>query len=172
MLQSLLSECLKLTVHRETKELPVYALVVAKDGRKLHETKPGDTYPNGIQGRDGIARAGSISLTDGAGGRSEFTGQGITMASLPQTLSEQLHRTVLDKTGLAGIYDLKLEWTPAESQALKEIDRDPMPDSPPADSLGPSIFTALQEQLGLKLESQRGPIEILVIDHVEKPSED
>ena len=96
MLQSLLSDRLKLTVHRVTKELPIYALVIAKDGPKLHEAKPGDTYPNGIKGRDGIARAGLMRLTDGAGGRSEFTGQGITMASLAQTLSDQLHRTVLD----------------------------------------------------------------------------
>ena len=93
------------------------------------------------------------------------------MASLAQTLSDQLHRTVLDKTALAGIYDLKLEWIPAESQSLKEIDRDPMPDLPPTDSSGPSIFMALQEQLGLKLESQKGPVEILVIDHVDRPSE-
>jgi uncharacterized protein (TIGR03435 family) len=93
------------------------------------------------------------------------------MATLVQTFSEQLHRTILDKTGLAGIYDIKLEWMPAESQTLKGIDGDRMPDSPPADSSGPSIFTALQEQLGLKLESQKGPVEVLVIDHVEKPSE-
>ena len=69
------------------------------------------------------------------------------------------------------ILSLKLEWTPAESETLKAIDRDPMPDSPRADSSGSSIFTALQEQLGLKVESKR-PVEILVIDQVEQPSED
>lgn len=127
--------------------------------------------PTEYKGRDGIARAGLIRLTDGAGGRSEFIGQGIAVTSLVQMLSEQLHRTILDKTALAGIYDLKLAWIPAESQTLKEIDRDPMPDLPPADSSGPSIFTALQEQLGLKLESQKGRVETLVIDHVEKPLE-
>lgn len=171
MLQSILSDRLKLTVHRETKELPIYALVVAKDGPKLHEAKPGDTYPNGIKGPDGIGRPGYMNQTIGAGGRSEFIGQGITMASLVGLLSEQLHRTVLDKTGLAGNYDFKLEWTVDENQTLKGIDGDPMPDSPTADSSGPSIFTAIQDQLGLKLESKKGPVEILVIDHVEKPSE-
>ena len=116
MLQSLLSDGLRLAVHRVTKELPIYALVIAKDGPRLHKTKPGDTYPNGIKGRDGIARAGSIRQTDGAGGRGEFIGQGIAVTSLAQMLSEQLQRAVLDKTGLAGICDLKLEWTPTESQ--------------------------------------------------------
>lgn len=111
MLQSLLSDRLKLTVHRETKELPIYALVVAKDGPKLHEAKPGDTYPNGIKGPDGIGGPGMNVQTIGAGGRSELIGQGLTMASLVGLLSEQLHRTVLDKTGLTGTAPTILNWS-------------------------------------------------------------
>jgi uncharacterized protein (TIGR03435 family) len=80
----------------------------------------------------------------------------------------------LDRTGLTGTYDFKLQWTPDESQPFRGIDGNPVlvpQDVHPPDSSGPSIFTAIQEQLGLKLESQKGPAKILVVDHVEKPSE-
>jgi uncharacterized protein (TIGR03435 family) len=92
-----------------------------------------------------------------------------------QQLSQQLGRTVLDQTGLKGIYDLTLKWTPDQSTAAMNQSppgAGPAPDNaPPPDTSGPSIFTAVQEQLGLKLESTKGPVEILVIDHVEQPSE-
>jgi uncharacterized protein (TIGR03435 family) len=105
-------------------------------------------------------------------GRGRLVAQGIPIASLLPPLTQQLERTVLDKTGLKGTYDITLLWTP-EDQA-------PMPNGaegnrqgsgPAADSSGASIFTAIQEQLGLKLESQKGQVEGLVIDHVERPSE-
>lgn len=170
MLQALLADRFKLAIHRETKELPVYALVVAKNGPKLQEAKPGDTYPNGIKGPDGVARAGFMRM-----GRGELTGQGLPMSSLVRLLTQQLGRTVMDKTDLTGKYDFTLKWTPDESQGamLKGPDggQPGAASAPPPDSSGPSIFTALQEQLGLKLESQKGQVEILVIDHVEKPSE-
>ena len=170
MLQALLAERFKLAVHRETKELPEYALVIAKSGPKLQEAKPGETYPNGIKGPDGIARAGFMRM-----GRGDLTAQGLSMSTVVRLLSQQLGRTVLDKTGLTGIYDFTLKWTPDESQDGPL--RGPEPgqpgsgSSPSSDSSGPSIFTAIQEQLGLKLEPQKGPVEVLVIDHVEKPSE-
>jgi uncharacterized protein (TIGR03435 family) len=90
-------------------------------------------------------------------------------------LSHQLGRTVLDKTGLKGNYDFTLEWTPDQSQPAMlmgpEGGKPGTDNAPPPESSGPSLFTAIQEQLGLKLESTKGPVEILVIDHVEKPSE-
>ncbi len=175
MLQALLADRFKLTIHRETKELPVFALVIAKNGPKLQEAKPGDPYPNGFKGPNGGSGAGMMRGSLGAGGKSELVGQAVPMSSLVRLLSGQLHRTVVDNTGLAGKYDFALQWTPDESPGavLKGADGgQPGSDSASSsDSSGPTIFTAVQEQLGLKLESQKGPVQILVIDHVEKPSE-
>jgi uncharacterized protein (TIGR03435 family) len=90
-------------------------------------------------------------------------------------LSQYLGRTTLNQTGLKGDYDFTLQWTPDQDEGL--ILKSPqggMPgtdNAPPLDSSGPSIFTAMQEQLGLKLDSQKGPVPILVIEHVERPSE-
>jgi uncharacterized protein (TIGR03435 family) len=103
------------------------------------------------------------------------TGQGISIENLTRLLSQQLGRTIVDQTGLTGNYDFTLQWTPDERAG-------PMPDASqgggarsedatPPDSSRPSIFTAIQEQLGLKLESRKVPVEMLVIDHVEPPSE-
>ncbi len=170
MLQALLADRFKLTVQHETKELSMYALVVAKSGPKLQEAKPDDTYPNGVKGPDGVGRPGMMRM-----GRGEVTGQGLPMTALAKLLTTQLGRTVVDKTGLTGKYDFKLQWTPDESEGAMFKGPGTGPQgtaSPPAsDTSGPSIFTAIQEQLGLKLESQKGPVEVLVIDRVEKPSE-
>ena len=171
MLQVLLADRFKLTIHRETKELPVYMLVIAKNGPKIQEAKPGDTYPNGFKGPDGRAGAGMFFMD----GRGSVTGQGIPIENLARLLSQQLGRKVEDKTALTSKYDFTLKWTPDESQGAMFKGPGPGPQDaasrPPPDASGPSIFTALQEQLGLKLESQRGPVEILVIDHAEQPSE-
>ena len=108
-------------------------------------------------------------------GRGQIDAQEVPLQFLAESLSRQLGRTVVDKTGLTGAYDFTLTWTPDESQ--RQMFKGP-PDgkeagdgAPPPDASGPTIFTAIQEQLGLKLESQKGPVEILVIDHVERPSE-
>jgi uncharacterized protein (TIGR03435 family) len=101
-------------------------------------------------------------------------GQALEMKGIVRMLSGELGRTVVDKTGLTGKYDFILKFTPEEGDAadFKGPDSGPGPGgAPPADSSGPSIFAAIQEQLGLKLESQKGPVDTLVIDHVEKPSE-
>jgi bla regulator protein BlaR1 len=104
-----------------------------------------------------------------------LTAQGLPVSSVVRLLSQQLGRTVIDKTGLTGNYDFTLKWAPDESQgAMLRGPAGAQPgaeSAPPTDSTGPSIFTAIQEQLGLKLESQKGPVEILVIDHAERPSE-
>jgi bla regulator protein BlaR1 len=169
MLQALLADRYKLTLHRETKDLPIYVLIVAKDGPKFKQATPGETYPNGIKGPDGHSGAGMMMM-----GREGLTGQGVELMNLVRHLTRQLGRTVVDKTGLTGRYDFTLKWTPDET--LGGAPKGPQSgqagvgDTPPTDS-SPSLFTALQEQLGLKLESQKGPVEILVIDHVEKPSE-
>ncbi|HLY60996.1 MAG TPA: M56 and DUF3738 domain-containing protein [Terriglobia bacterium] len=176
--QSLLADRFKLSLSHATKELPVYALVIAKNGPKLHEAKAGETYPNGIKGPDGRVHNGMGLMRIGGG---ELTGQGVPMSSLVHMLSQQLGRDVLDKSGLKGNYDFNLKWTPDPGQGGMFSGPEhggpgagsSGPDSaPPPDASGPSIFTAVQEQLGLKLESQKGPVDILVIEHIEKPSED
>src|SRR5208282_231631 len=172
LIQSLLADRFALKVSHTSKELPIYALVVAKGGPKVPEAKPGDTYPNGIKRPDGRPVGGAGMMTMGPG---QLTGQGVPITFLVQQLSQQLGRTVLDQTGLKGIYDLTLKWTPDQSSGgmfQGPPGGGPAPDNaPPPDTSGPSIFTAVQEQLGLKLESTKGPVEILIIDHVAQPSE-
>jgi uncharacterized protein (TIGR03435 family) len=168
MLQPLLAERFKLKAHTETKQLPVYELIVAKGGPKLKEATPGDTYANGFKGPDGVGRGGMMRM-----GRGQLTGQGVPITTLTNLLSQQLQRTVVDKTGLTGKYDLELNWTPEQGEGgLGPPPGAASPQAEPApDATGPSIFTALQEQLGLKLQSTKGPVETLVIDHAEMPSE-
>jgi uncharacterized protein (TIGR03435 family) len=168
MLQPLLADRFKLKVHTETKELPVYELVLAKGGSKLKEATPGDTYANGIKGPDGVGRGGMMRV-----GRGQLTAQAVPISNLANMLSTQLHRSVLDKTGLTGKYDLELNWTPdpGAEPMFKGPDLGQHSSDNAPDSSGPTIFTALQEQLGLKLQSARGPVETIVIDHVEMPSE-
>jgi bla regulator protein blaR1 len=170
MIQALLADRFKLTLHHETKELPEYVLVVAKNGPKMQEAKPDDTYPNGFKGPDGRPGAGMMRMMPG-----QITAQGVVLANLVRTLSAQLGSTVIDKTGLTGKYDFTLQWSPDMNQPSTMTAGGAGGQGPgaaaPADSSGPSIFTALEEQLGLKLESQKGPVDILVIAHVEEPSE-
>ena len=100
-------------------------------------------------------------------GRGQLTGTAAPMSILVTQLSQQLGRSVIDKTGLAGQYDFELKWTPDLGQSQGgPADAGPQPDPP-----GPSIFTAIQEQLGLRLESTKGPVDVLVIDYAEKPTE-
>jgi bla regulator protein BlaR1 len=166
MLQALLADRFKLTVHHETKELPVYALIIAENGAKLQQAKPGDTYANGIKGPNGHPGGpGNVRM-----GRGTLTGQALSMADFVRALSDQLGRPVLDKTGLTGRYDLNLQWTPDDSQ-VPMFKATGTPSASQSAASGSSLFTTMQDQLGLKLESQDSPVEILVIDHVEKPSE-
>ena len=162
MLQPVLAERFQLKVHRETRNLPVYELVLAKGGPKFHEAKSGDTYPNGIKGPDGHSGPGLMWLQDG-----RLTCQAVGMTELTRILSQRLGHNVLDKTGLTGKYDLAMEWPPEDRPG-------PMSEGGEggnaAESSGPSIFTVIQEQLGLKLESHKTAVEVLVIDHVEAPS--
>jgi len=170
MLQSLLEDRFQLKMHPETKEMPVYALVVAKDGPKLKEVNEpapdsvetgGRGNPGGRGGRQGLMRMG----------RGQLSGQAVGLDMLVTQLSNILGRAVIDKTGLKGKYDLTLEWAPDESQGMMFRGGPPDAGATSPDTAGPSIFTALQEQLGLRLESQKGAVQIFVVDRVEKPSE-
>jgi uncharacterized protein (TIGR03435 family) len=170
MVQALLEDRFKLTLHHETQELSEYVLEVAKSGPKLQETKPHDTYPTGFAGPDGRGIDGMLM---GAPGR--FAGQAVNLGTLAYALSMQLGAPVVNKTGLTGRYDVTLKWTPDTSQSQvvggAGAARQGPGDPPPPETSARSLFTAIEEQLGLKLESQKGPVDIIVIDHVEPPSE-
>jgi uncharacterized protein (TIGR03435 family) len=165
MLQALLAERFNLKIHRETKEEPVYFLSVGKNGPKLQDAKPGDTHT--FPGPDGSAVRGQIQLGSGSGGSRKAGAHSVSMSLFGEYLSFVLARPVVDRTGLTGAYDFTLEWMPDMAQT-------PIPDAANADNLpgapGASIFMAIQEQLGLKLEAGKAPIEVVVIDHVERPS--
>jgi uncharacterized protein (TIGR03435 family) len=159
MVHRMLADRYKLAIHRETKELPLYNLILAKGGTKLKEADPNDTYPNGIKAADGTSRPGMFRMGPGV-----FTAQAVPIGTLISSLSQQVHRIVTDKTGLTGKYDFALNWTPDDNRSEGQ-------DSGTAANAGISLFTALQEQLGLKLEPAKGPVETIVIDHLELPSE-
>jgi uncharacterized protein (TIGR03435 family) len=150
-LRSLLADRFQLTLHPETKEQPVYALIVAKGGSKLQES----TEARGL-----IRRMG----------RGTLKGQAVGLGMLALNLSNELGRRVIDKTGLSGKYDFELTWTPTQPSAAPLSPPPQTAESALAADPGPSIFTALQEQLGLRLESEKGPVEVLVIDRAERPS--
>ncbi|MGH9240994.1 MAG: TIGR03435 family protein [Vicinamibacterales bacterium] len=141
MVQALLTERFQLKVHSEERQLPIYALVIGKDGHKL---RPADdaARPN-VSGNSGLIVAQKISVLN-----------------LARLLSPRLDRPVIDRTGLDGRYDFRLQW------ALE-----PGPAAGAADTSAPSLFTAIQEQLGLKLEVQKGPVQVMVIDSAQRPSE-
>jgi uncharacterized protein (TIGR03435 family) len=160
MIQALLAERFGLVFHRETRDMAVYMLVVGKSGSKLHEAKPGDTYPNGIKLSNGPGGAGVMMMRGGPGGTFIITAQAVPLSSFITQLSGNSGRRVLDKTGLTGKYDFELTYALDQNASAGAS----------AEPSAPSIFTAIQEQLGLKLEPGKGPVEVIVIDHAEKPS--
>lgn len=160
MVQALLAERFGLVFHRETRDMQVYMLMIAKNGSKLHEAKPGDTYPNGIKLQNGPGGAGVMMMRSGAGGTFIVTAQGVPLSSFIPQLSYNSGRPILDKTGLTGKYDFELTYALDQNASAGAT----------SDSTGSSIFTAIQEQLGLKLEPGKGPVEVVVIDRAEKPS--
>ncbi len=182
MLQALLAERFQMTFHRETKEVMGYVLVLGKGASKMKKVaddegelgggpgpggpggRPGGPGPGGPVGPGG-PRAGTVRM-----GRGSIDAQGVPIDMLATQLSNQLGRRVVDNTGLKGLYDIKLDWTPDDSQVQgpREVGGDT---AAPVDSAGPSVFTAVQEQLGLKLEGQKGPVDLLIIDKIEKPVE-
>jgi uncharacterized protein (TIGR03435 family) len=139
-LQALLADRFRLAIHRETKLVPGYVLVVAKNGFRLKETTD-----------DG--RGLNINSD-----RGKLIAERISLGTLARSLSGNLSSPVVDMTGSKGVFDVTLEWAPASSETAEA-------------SAGPSIFTAVQDQLGLKLETHKEPVEIVIIDRIEKPSE-
>jgi uncharacterized protein (TIGR03435 family) len=166
MLQSLFADRFKLAVHHETKQSNVYALVVAKGGPKIKlsadQTSPDVNGPSppGAGPNHGAIRLGAGSMI----------GNAVPLSRFANLLSQRLDRLVIDKTNLTGRFDLRLQWTPNVEDNPLSPTGDPLPPAP-GDASAPSIFVAIQEQLGLKLEAAKGPVDFLVIDRVEKPSE-
>jgi uncharacterized protein (TIGR03435 family) len=144
MMQSLLAARFNLAAHRETKDLPLYDLVVAKTGPKVELTEA-------VAGP--VSARNPFSMT----GRGVLSGTRVSADMLAKVLSEQLGHAVEDRTGLKGVFDFTLQWAPDTDTQFDGA-------GPPT---GASIFTAIQEQLGLKLEPRKGPVEVLVIDRVD-----
>jgi uncharacterized protein (TIGR03435 family) len=138
MLQGLLKERFRMTLHMEQRDMAHYELVIGKNGPKLKESTVGPGEASGAARLDGI-RSNRMQMN-----------------KLAMLLSRMTRMPVLDKTGLTGFYQFDLKYA-------DEVSREPA-----ENPLGPSIFTAVQEQLGLKLESRKGPVEVLVVDHAEK----
>jgi uncharacterized protein (TIGR03435 family) len=159
MLQKLLADRFNLTFHREKKEFSIYAITIANNGPKLKQsTAPADEAPALI----------STVYPAASGGidRVVMPGHNATVAQFASVLQRVvLDRPVVDQTGLSGKYDFELEWTPDETQFGGTL-----PQGPP-DTDRPGLFAAVQQQLGLRLEATRGPIDTMVINRVEKPTE-
>lgn len=138
MMQALLADRFKLVFHRQQRALGYYALVVAKGGLRMHEPT-----------------AGPATLPAGVNGQLRILSNRMPMSDVVSLLSRYMHALVVDQTGLAGEFEVKLVWTPDDRPA-------------PGDEQGASVFAAVEEQLGLKLEARKGPMEVIVVDHAEK----
>jgi len=146
MVQGLLKERMALSAHEETRTLPVYKLVLAKGGAKFQSSD--------VHGTTVDRRRSALHIQGGDD----------TLDLLTRELAQILGRVVVNKTGLSGRYDLTLRWTPDDAPS-PSLNGSPDPNAPP------NLFTAIQEQLGLKLKTGKAPVTVLVIDHIEKPSE-
>jgi uncharacterized protein (TIGR03435 family) len=179
MLQTLLAQRFRLSVHHETNQLPIYALVIARRDRALgpklrrpeidcaalrRNANTPSTAPLTF-GTPAFDAAGGVPcFNSGLNVNGTFRGVGMTMPELTVPLSKWLDRAVSDRTGLTGAFDVELQFS---LEGLPGVPAGPPGvERPPNDN--PSIFTAVQEQLGLKLESTKGPIDVLVIDHAER----
>ena len=177
MIRALLAERFQLVAHHENRELPIYALVLARsDGKLGQELRRSDVDCNAMfaaRGRSGMPppsgppQPGERLPCGIRIGMGNMSIGGAPLSQFANAMANFLGRTVLDKTGLAGNYDANLTWTPDQMPQ-----RPPGAPEPPAiDPNGPSIFTAVQEQLGLKLDSQKGPVAVFIIDRAERPKE-
>ncbi len=174
MLRALLAERFKLKTHRETEQAPMYALTVANGGLKVAPMKEGECTndppdpPRPRQPHE-KPRCGSLQMLTENGIRT-LTYAKTTLADFARSLSQGMDRYVLDRTGVAGDFILRLAYLPDDSMPNGVFNPPVRGEPSPDDPAGVSIHTALQEQLGLKLEPVRGPREVIVIDHVERPS--
>ncbi len=154
MILAILKDRFHFQAHLETKTLPVYDLVLAKGGPKFTGKEPNADTAAAMAKRGLTGAKGSIITYDG-----EITASGVPISSIVFSLTGAVGRTVIDKTGLTGTYDFEIKWTPEHGGQTDSQDS------------GPSIFTAVEEQLGLKLQSAKGPVQTLVVDHIETPTE-
>ena len=160
MILAILKDRFHFQAHLETKTLPVYDLVVAKGGAKFTGGNGPDAVTAAALAKRNITVGGMVTYNG------EITAGAMPLSSLVFNLTGVVGRTVVDKTGLTGKYNFELKWTPEHGvQASADNGQ------ADAENSAPSIFTALQEQLGLKLQSSKGPVETLVVDHIEMPSE-
>ena len=161
LLQAALAERFKLALHPETRELSTYALVVGDDGSKLQPAKPASSYPDPVKDPDGRALNTSFRITlDGS--QSGLEARGMSTSDIASYLARELGTVVVDKTGLAGTYDFSFNWKSDGNANLN---------TPVSDASASALASAIQEQLGLKLEPVKGPAQVLVIDHAERPAE-
>jgi uncharacterized protein (TIGR03435 family) len=170
LIRTLLKERFKMTVHNETREMPVFALVAARSDERLgtkliKSSRDCVAYFAGPHPPPEPGRTPTCATRIGPG---NLYGSAIPMTTLAASIAPFVGRFTVDKTGLAGGYDVELAWNP--EQMSPGPSGAPSPDAPP-NSAGPSIFTALQEQLGLKLVSDKAPVTVLVVDRLEQPSE-
>jgi uncharacterized protein (TIGR03435 family) len=159
MLQTLLADRFKLISHREAKEVQGYALVLAKNGPKIKPSRPGEVHPmpEYAEGKPPAPFEGRVFVSMEGKGTSTLTGRGVSTAQLAETLSATLGTVVLDQTGMTGNYYFGFKFLSVQNNPSDEVE-------------GSTIFSALQDELGLRLEKQKAPVEILVIDHFEPPS--
>jgi uncharacterized protein (TIGR03435 family) len=182
MLQSLLEDRFQLKTHRDTEELPVFALVPDKGSLKLPPPKEGACVDSAVDapsewtGAGRMAAPGEVQPTKGRCGSAVVTlgprgaqmkGGKISMPELARALSMLLGRSVIDRTGFTGLFDLQLDFLPDDTTPSMPP---PPPDSGISDITGASIAQALQQQLGLRLQSTRGPVQVIVVDQAEPPS--
>jgi len=183
MLRTMLADRFKVRVHEDTREMPIYTLVKARNDGKLGEhVKPSTTDCAALMksaGRDRPPSPPSPTERPPCGMRVGFGNLSVGSMSITQfagaiSLMPGINRVVLDRTGLDGNYDLDLQWTPDQlpSRPAGAPDGPIRVNGADIDPNGPSIFTALQEQLGLKLESTKGPVHVIVIDSVDQPTDD
>ena len=158
MLIQLLAERFQLKIHLETKQLPVYDLVVSKEGPKLRPNTAVVVMEPGVLPKPGM-RPGMILMNHG-----EFTAEAVPLSSLTHSLASELERNIIDKTGLTANYDIHLKYTPDRGASAG-------PDSGKSEDAAPPLFTALEQQLGLKLISAKGPVQTWVVDHIDHPTD-
>lgn len=169
MFQNLLADQFKVALHRESRVLPGYALVIAKNGPKVQPAKPGDTYPNGIKGPDGLP-AGPHKFNFGPEG---VIVQALPMSFVSNNLATHLGEPVVDRTGLTGDYDFTMKFPPRDETATQSNESGAKTTTMPVSSISAhnaALVAAVEEQLGLKLDPQMIPLPVLVIDRAEKPA--
>ena len=172
MLRSLLADRFKLVVRPDTREMPTYSLVPARaDGKTGAQLRKSDANCGPATAPSAPPAPGQLPSCGSMLGFGNLKARGSTMAALASALSTFAGRIVVDRTGIMGGYDVELNWTP--DQIPRPVGDQPVQvNGVTVDPNGPSLFTALQEQLGLKLESTKGPVDVLVVERAEKPAED